>query len=259
MTRTSRPTRRTMLATVAAIAIASPVASAAGQVLQPRPIAAQPVTISKDGGHSVRFGGGAAFVGMQPLGDFTQFVDAGGGLQGHLLYALDPAGIVALRADVELVMYGSERRRVALSPTYGNLIRIDLTTTNSIAIAGGGLQLMSPAGPVRPYVAGTAGVAWFWTQSTLDGDNETDGEGFARTTNAKDATFAWSGTGGLYIPLGKRRAWGLDLGATYHQVKEASYMHEGSVREVDGVPYADPPVTTRADMMTYRVGVRFGR
>ena len=259
MTRTSRPTRRTMLATVAAIALASPVATAAGQAFQPEPAAAKPIIIEKGSPHAERIGGGFALVGMQPLDEFTQFVDAGGGLQGHFLYALDPLGIVALRADVELVSYGRERRRVPLSTSYGNLIRIDLTTSNNIAIAGGGLQLMSPAGPVRPYVAGTAGVAWFWTQSTLNGDNETDGEGFARTTNAKDATFAWSGTGGLYIPLGKSRAWGLDLGATYHQVQEASYMHEGSVREVDGVPYADAPVTTRADMMTYRVGVRFGR
>ena len=251
-----RLTRRTMLA--AAVALASPVATAAGQALRP-----DPVTVSHDKrhgtGHSVRFGGGAALVGMQPLGEFKQFVDAGGGLQGHLLYALDPMGIVALRADVALLNYGSERRRVPLSPTYGNLIRIDLTTTNNIGVLGGGLQLMSPSGPLRPYVAGTAGVAWFWTQSTLDGDSEVDGEGFARTTNSRDATFSWSGTGGIYIPLGKARAWGVDVGATYTQVDDARYMHKGSVREVDGVPYADAPVRSRADMIAYRVGVRFGR
>ena len=254
-----RLTRRTMLATVAAIALASPVDHVAAQALVPQPVTVTHDSDRKGSTHSERFAGGFALVGMQPLDEFRQFVDAGGGIQGHVLYALDPMGIVNLRADIAFVNYGSERRSVPLSPAYGNLIRIDLTTTNNIGVFGGGLQLQSPSGPLRPYAAATAGWAWFWTQSTLDGESESDGEGFARTTNSRDATFAWSGTGGIVIPLGKSRAWGLDLGATYTQVKDARYMHEGSIREVDGIPYADEPVRSRADMMAYRVGVRFGR
>ena len=258
-----RLTRHAMLAAVAAFiafttaASSSLEAQASTSFAASAPVAATSMTARS--GRDVRFGGGIALVGMQPLGEFKEFVSGGAGIQGHVLFALDESHVANIRLDLGFTNYGRVNRRVPLSSAYGDLIRIDLTTSNNVLFAGGGLQLMSPVGGVRPYVGGTAGVAYFWTQSSLGGDDETEGEGFARTTNAADATFAWSGTGGIYVPLGKAKSWGLDLGATYFNVGDASYMHEDSVYEVDGVPYVQPETRSRADMITYRIGVRFGR
>lgn len=246
--------------------LAAAAAALATLLLLPTLVAAQPAGPSpvhatesaRSAAFRGRSSGGISVLGAAPRGEFARDVDAAGGMAGHFLYALDPHGIVALRAEVALLNHGSERRRVSPNPAYGNLIRYDLTTTNNIGTYAGGLQLMSPRGPIRPYVAGLAGVSQFWTQSTVDGEDETENEGFGRTVNSSDAAFTWSGTGGVFIPLGAKRSWGLDLGATYQRTPDARYMHEGSVTDVNGVPTAGPATRGSADLVVYRVGVRFG-
>lgn len=237
-------------AAMAALALLAPAARA--QVMP----AGTPVTVKAPS----RVGGGFAIGVLQPVGQLREHIDVGGGFSGHVLVALDPMGIVALRGDVGLAIYGHESRRTTLAPQYGNLIRVNLNTSNNVMHAGVGLQAMAPSGPVRPYVAGTVGVGHFFTQSSIDGDDGwDDNEGFARTVNHQDSNLSLGALAGIYIPFGRSRAWGLDLGASYHSNGRQSYMTEQSISDVDGVPTAGEPFTSDARYVTYRIGIRFGR
>jgi hypothetical protein len=192
-----------------------------------------------------------------PQEGFKQFVDNGWGLGGGLLVKLDPAGVLALRVDANWINYGNDRTRVPLSPTTGNLILVDLNTTNNIFMGGVGLQLQAPSGPIRPYVGGTAGIGTFWTQTTVEGTGN-DQQPFAQTTNQRDNTFAWSGVGGLTIPLNGAGTVLADLGVTYQKNGEATYLPPGVLRDSNGDPVTQDPVRTKTDMFLYRVGVRIG-
>jgi hypothetical protein len=192
-----------------------------------------------------------------PQEEFRTFVDNGGGLGGSFLVKLDPSGVLALRVDASWITYGSERTRVPLSPTTGNLITVDLNTSHNIFMGGVGLQLQAPSGPIRPYVGGTAGIGTFWTQSTIEG-TDNDDQPFAQSTNQRDNTFAWSGVGGLTIPLTGAGTVLMDLGVTYQANGEATYLPPGVIRDANDQVITRDPVRSRTDMLLYRVGVRFG-
>ena len=85
----------------------------------------------------------------QPLGEFNDYIDWGGGLGGAFLYAFDGQGAIGLRVDMAYVIYGHETKRVPLSPTLGR-IRVDVNTSNNIFVMGVGPQVMLPTGSVRP-------------------------------------------------------------------------------------------------------------
>ena len=192
-----------------------------------------------------------------PQDEFRTFVDDGWGLGGGMLVKLDPAGVLALRVDANWISYGNTRTRVPLSETTGGLIMVDLNTTHNIFMGGVGLQLQSPVGPLRPYVGGTAGIGTFWTQTTVEG-TDNDQQPFAQTTNQRDNTFAWSGVGGVTIPLNRGGTVLADLGVTYQANGEATYLPPGVVRDSNGDPVTREPVRSNTDMLIYRVGVRIG-
>jgi hypothetical protein len=192
-----------------------------------------------------------------PQDGFKQFVDNGWGIGGGLLVKLDPAGVLALRVDANWINYGNDRTRVPLSPNLGNLIYVDLNTTNNIFMGGVGLQLQAPSGPIRPYVGGTAGIGTFWTQTSVEG-TDNDDQPFAQTTNQRDNTFAWSGVGGVTIPLTGTGTVLADLGVTYQKNGDATYLPPGVVRDGNGDPVTREPVRSRTDMFIYRLGVRIG-
>jgi len=202
-----------------------------------------------------RAGGGATLVYAQPLGDFKSNVNGGGGGAGHLLVRIGASGALALRVDAAFLVYGHERLRVMVPFT--NRIRYDVTTNNNIVTAGVGPQLMVPSGPVRPYVNGSVGLAYFFTQSSLSaGDG---GESFAPTTNLDDANLAYTGGGGFYVPLGSwRHPILLDVGAQYHNNGRAEYLTEDSFPD-DPESTAEPvPIRSKADFMTYHLGISVG-
>lgn len=147
-----------------------------------------------------------------PGKDLKPFVNRGFGAGGSFLFKLDPAGVLALRADANWVNYGNDRTRVPLAGS-GGLISFDLNTSNNIFMGGIGLQLQAPSGPLRPYVGGTVGFATFWTQTSAEG-SDNNNEPFATSTNQRDNTFAYSGVGGVTVPLTRAGTVLLDLGAT---------------------------------------------
>ena len=192
-----------------------------------------------------------------PRDGFKTFVDDGWGLGGGFLVKLDPAGVLSLRVDANWINYGNTKTTVPLSPTTGNLITVDLHTSHNIFMGGVGLQLQAPSGPIRPYVGGTAGIGTFWTQTSVEG-TDNDQQPFAQTTNQHDNTFAWSGVGGITVPVTRSGTVLVDMGVTYQGNGEATYLPPGVVRDSNGDPVTREPVRSRTDMLLYHVGVRVG-
>jgi opacity protein-like surface antigen len=204
-----------------------------------------------------RAAAGVGFVVAQPLGEFRDNVSAAFGGEGHVVLRRSRNTVLGLRLEGGFLNYGHERKRVPLSSTFGGRIQVDLNTNNNIALFGLGPQLMATAGPVRPYVHGTAGLAYFFTESHVDGSDDT--HSFARTTNHDDAAFAYGGGAGVIIPLPvKRTLVSIDLGARYLDSGKVSYLKEGDIRDNPDGTITLSPSETKASMITYRVGVSVG-
>lgn len=199
---------------------------------------------------------GGSLLLAEPQGEFRDAIDRGFGAQGHLLYA--PRGsVLGLRLDAGALTYGNERFAVPLSPTIGGRIQVDVKTSNNIAFVGVGPQLGLPGDGFRPYANAFAGVAYLYTESKLEGiDDELE---FARTTNHEDATFAWGGGAGVYVPIrGGASPISIDLGARYHNNGEADYLREGDIRDNPDGSITLSPTRSDTDLVTFHLGVSVG-
>jgi hypothetical protein len=206
-----------------------------------------------------RLQGGASLSIAQPTGEFGQYVNNGVGVNVHGLARLGGSGFFALRVDGDFLQYGSETKRVTLSPTVGGRIRVDLNTTNNIAALGVGPQLMVPRGPVRPYINGSVGFAYFGTESSIKGSSDLN-EPFARTTNYDDWTLSYGGGSGVLVPLsqGKRTLVFLDLGARFHNNGRVRYLREGGITDLPNGDIALSVIESNANLWTYHIGVSIG-
>jgi hypothetical protein len=201
------------------------------------------------------FLGGNVLV-AQPQDQFASYVKVGAGFGFHLLQQLDREGILALRLAGDFLIYGHETERVPLSPTIPR-IAVDVTTSNNIVMLGIGPQLMVPSGSVRPYLNGTVGFSYFFTESSVSGtDNSVE---FASTKNFDDFTFAWTGGAGVYIPVhAGRTPVSIDVGARYHGNGRARYLREGSIQDDGAGGIIITPIESNTNLVTYQIGVTFG-
>ena len=227
---------------------------AALALLAPAPASAQVI--------EPRYPAPAIYFGIQPLyaltvGEFNDYVSHGGGLNLLAVYPVSAAGPFALRADGGFIVYGSETFPVCFSSTVGCRVRLDLTTTNSIAFLNAGPQLMVPAGRIRAYVNGAAGFAYFGTTSSVSGTN-TD-QNFASTNNFDDITFALSGGGGVQVAVGRGRTpILLDVGVRYHGNGNVEYLREGDITDNADGSITLTPTRSEANLVTFQVGVTVG-
>ena len=202
------------------------------------------------------FLGGALEFGA-PQGDFSKYVHGAFGIGGHLIQSLDDDGIIAFRADLNILMYGRQTARQALGGGALSLIAVDVTTTNSLANGSVGLQLMAPNGVVRPYVTAGLGFSYFWTQSAVEG-SDSNNTPFASTENYHDSGFATNWGGGLYIPVGlnDKLPISLDLGVQMHKNADIQYLTEKSITfNGSNVPPTIRAVRSSADYITFRLSV----
>ncbi|HUF26655.1 MAG TPA: hypothetical protein VMM18_06710 [Gemmatimonadaceae bacterium] len=190
--------------------------------------------------------------GAQPLGEFADYIRMGVGFGGYVAHALDARGVLSLRGTVDFMIYGHETTRHSV---YGG--SLDVTTSNNILAMGIGPLLMAPGNGVRPYVTATAGFSYFSTTTSLKwrhADEDLD-----NWTDFSDAVFAWTGGGGLLVPLRRgSRPILLDLSATYHGNGEAEYLREGSIWQDDAGNTFFTPIRSRTNMVVYTIGVSFG-
>lgn len=199
--------------------------------------------------------GGLAVVYGRPTGVFRDFVKQGFGLDGSVHYKFDRQGIFSLGLEGGFLTYGRDTKRVPLSSTIGGLILVDVTTSNNIFWLGLGPQLTAPSGPIRPYVSGTGGFAYFFTESSVEGSR--DNFEFAKTTNYDDATFAWTGGGGILIPVGNSGG-AIDIGMRYHGNGNVRYLRRGSYSEDGNGNITFFPIESEAPLLSWRVGFRGG-
>jgi hypothetical protein len=203
----------------------------------------------------IRGAAGGSLVGLQPRGEFAENVNGAFGATGHFLHRLDPQGIIALRADLGFMVYGSEKYRTTLGSGPLGLITVDVNTTNSIARGGLGLQLMAPGASIRPYVNATAGFSYFFTESSVEGINNSNDD-FASTTNYDDGGFAWTAGGGLYIPVGapKGNPLNLDLGVTWIDSGRRRYLRDNGITFENNQVQLNP-VESEAQGLMFTLGL----
>ena len=200
---------------------------------------------------------GGDFAFAKPQGAFRDNVKQGFGGGAHVIYRLDPAGIVGLRLDGGFLVYGDEHRTVPFSNTVGGRVNLDLNTTNNIAFVGIGPQLGVPNGRLRPYVNGYAGMSYLFTQSSVRGTSS--GEAFASSTNYHDGTFSYGGGAGLYVPLHRGPSpVSLDLGVRYHDNGRARYLREGDITDNNDNTITVHPRYTDTDLLSFHLGVSVG-
>ena len=200
--------------------------------------------------------GGSLSLG-EPQGEFADFVDHSFGGRLFYVHRLDRDGLISLRADAGLLVYGHERQRVRLSDAIGDRILVDLSTSNNIAFLGVGPQVGVPAGRLQPYLNGFAGVSYLFTQSSVEGT--ASDEPFASTTNFDDATFAWGGGAGVYVPLRRGSSpISLDFGVSYLNAGEADYLREGDITDHPDGSITLHPVRSQTDLLSFHFGVTVG-
>jgi opacity protein-like surface antigen len=200
---------------------------------------------------------GGSLTVASPRGAFGDNVDAGFGIDGHVIYRLDADGLVGLRLDAGGVIYGDEHRRVPFSNTVGGRVNLDLNTTNNIGFVGVGPQIGVPNGRLRPYANGYVGVSYLFTESSLKGTSSS--ESFASSTNYSDATFSYGAGAGLYVPLRRGPApISLDLGVRYHDNGRARYLREGDITDNPDNTITVHPRYTDTDLLSFHLGVSVG-
>jgi hypothetical protein len=232
-------------------------ATAAAICAAPSPCRGQRFEVPKRQGPPRIFGGGE-LIYARPQGDFANYVNQGWGAAGHFLWAADPRGILALRIDGGILQYGNERKRACISTTIGCRVVVDVNTSNNIFFAGIGPQLMAPTGSLRPYVNGTAGFSYFFTESSVSGSNDVNSS-FASTTNFHDGVFSTAAGGGLYIPVTvSKTRFSIDVGARYHWNGKTRYLREGGITDLPDGSIQVEPIESRTDLLTYHIGVSFG-
>ena len=240
----SRPARffRTLVAFASVSAMASTLSAQAGPVR--RGDASRP-----------RGYGDISFAVSQPIGAFNDFIGAGYGVTGGFVWNLDRDRVFGIRAEGGFVQYGSETTGACL---VNCRINVDVNTSNDIVFGGIGPQITVPAGWVRPYINATAGVSYFFTHSSISGDDAADNDVFD-TTNHDDAVFALTGGGGFLIPISMRRTPVLfDLGATFHRNGQATYLRKGSIVDRPDGSIVINPIRSEANFVTFRIGVSIG-
>ena len=201
--------------------------------------------------------GAFSIIQSRPAGQFSDNVGLGYGATAAYLLGLDHSGILSLRADVGFVDYGSESKRVPLSPTIGGRIQVKVSTNNYIVPVSIGPQLTWPSGSVRPYVNAGFGGQFFFTESSVDGGD--DGSGLS-TTNQHDRTKSWIVGGGVYVPLYSRGVnVMLDAGVQYFTGGHAQYLRPGSIVDLPDAQLQINPLESDTHMMVVRMGVRIGR
>lgn len=199
---------------------------------------------------------GIGFVAADPVGEFGALVDDGFGLDLEGRFPLSRSGPLSLRVDGGFMVYGHERQGMCFPVPVGCRVGLDLNTYNTIAFLGVGPEIAGP-GSISPYLNGSVGLTWFFTNSSLSGADDYD-TNFS-TTNYSDWVTALRAGAGVRFKVGGS-AWRpvmLDVGAQYHRNGTAEYLREGDI-----VDYPDGsidlfPNRTETNLVTFKVGVSF--
>ena len=201
---------------------------------------------------ALRSAGVFSIIQNRPAGQFGDNIGLGYGGNAAYLFSLDREGILALRADLGFIDYGSESKRF---PLLDGRVQVKVSTNNYIVPISIGPQLTWPSGSVRPYVNAGFGEQFFFTQSSIAG---TDDSGLS-TTNQHDHTKSWIAGGGVYLPVYSRKVKVmLDAGVQYYAGGHAQYLRPGSITDLGNGQILVTPLESDTHMLVVRLGVRVG-
>jgi opacity protein-like surface antigen len=200
---------------------------------------------------AARWEAGGHLLVASPQGDFAQVVDDGFGLQAYGVGNFDPEGWLGVRLDLGFVNYGSTSYTTPLTTTIP--VRVKVNTSNNIGMLGIGPQFSVPTGPIRPYAYGTIGLGLFFTNTSVT--NLGDGSEIASDMPQSSATLAYSGGGGVRIPVG--RTISIDLGAEYRTHSDAKYLTEGDLSQDIGGNIIVRERQSDANLALYRLGITY--
>jgi hypothetical protein len=201
-----------------------------------------------------RAGGHLEYV--RPEGDFGRFVHDGFGLSGWAGLALDHKAQVIVGIEGGFVNYGRRTSTVPLSPTIPGLY-VDVTTQNNIATVGIPLRVELTRGMLRPYVMGSVGLAYFWTETSARGTSSAGD--FASSTNFSDLTANWTGGGGLVLQVSHgRNPVFIDFGIRHVANGEVAYLNEDSIEDGGGGTTIIHPIRSEANFTLWQLGVAVG-
>jgi len=204
-----------------------------------------------------RMEAGGGFDFAAPAGDFRQNVRQGFGGGGHFLVGIDPDAVIGLRVDAGFINYGNETHYIPFSASARRII-VQEKTSNNIFLASVGPQITFPIGRVRPYVNAGIGFAYFFTQTSLNTDD--DSYQIARTTNYSDNSLLYTGGAGFNVPLGFAGDYvSLDIGARYNSINSATYLTKGDIVDDPDSQYGIiiTPRQSAANFIAYHLGVSF--
>jgi hypothetical protein len=201
---------------------------------------------------ALRSAGSFSIIQNRPAGQFGDNIGLGYGGNAAYLFSLDRDGILALRADVGFIDYGNESKRF---PILDGRVQVKVSTNNYIVPISIGPQLTWPGGSVRPYVNAGFGEQFFFTQSSIDGTNDSG----LSTTNQHDHTKSWIAGGGVYVPVYSRKVnVMLDVGAQYYMGGHAQYLGPGGITDLPNGQILVTPMESDTHMLVVRLGVRVG-
>lgn len=191
----------------------------------------------------------------RPQGEFLSAVKQGWGGGAGLVKPIGD-GLVALRADLSYVGYGKKHQDVVVViPPYE--FPAAQTTTNNIVLVTVGPQIMATGGAIRPYVNANAGIARFYTQSSLD---NVSSDYFQTTSTQSDNwKFTYGVGGGFYIPFAVMRIpLMLDLGAVYSDNGRTTYLTKNDISIDQSGDAVVSKRRTPVQFVSYRLGVSVG-
>ena len=193
---------------------------------------------------------------VRPEGDFGRFVQNGFGISGWVGAALDRHAQVIVGLEGGFVNYGRQTSTVPLSPTIPGLY-VDVTTTNNIATIGIPVRIEFTRGVLRPYVSGSVGLAYFWTETGARGTSSAGD--FATSINFSDVTANWTGGAGLALQVSHGRTpVSIDVGMRHVANGQVKYLNQNSISDGGGGTTIITPIRSEANFTLYRVGVAFG-
>lgn len=202
--------------------------------------------------------GGAGIYG-QPIGEFSQNVRRAFGADGFGTLGFDSQGIFSLRGEIGYQQYASKAEPFLVSTGFG-LVELESETKSGVLTMGIGPQLSAPAGPVRPYVAGTVGFARFATNTAIviaaDRSQSGSKETLDQRTVSSDFILSLAASAGIGFQVPAfGRGVEIDVGARYHRNGNAKYVtSEGVVYNGTGTPIVTP-TESEADFVVYRIGI----
>lgn len=199
---------------------------------------------------------GASFVVAEPQEEFRDNVGTSFGGSVNGLWTPEANGVVGLRMEAGVIGYGSETKRVMLSPTVGGRIMVDLNTSNIITFAHIGPQFTFRTPNASPYIAPSIGFTYIATVSSVSGHH---GDSFAEDTNYDDGMFSYGATAGSLVPVSRGRVpVSIDVSVRYHHNGPASYLVKGSIQDNPDGTISFNPYHTNANLLTFQIGASVG-